>query len=85
MQLAADLGLVTTGGTFFDYGCGRGDDVAGLARAGVMAAAGTRTSDPMSRGQAQKSSTLGMWSMSFRIPRKGETQSSMPGSSRKGP
>ena len=36
-QLAADLGLVTTGSTFFDYGCGRGDDVAGLARAGVMA------------------------------------------------
>ena len=37
MQLATDLGLVTTGGTFFDYGCGRGDDVAGLVRAGVMA------------------------------------------------
>lgn len=37
MQLAADLGLVTTGGTFFDYGCGRGDDVAGLAQAGVVA------------------------------------------------
>ncbi len=37
MQLAADLGLVTTGSTFFDYGCGRGDDVASLARAGVMA------------------------------------------------
>ena len=37
VQLAADLGLVTTDGTFFDYGCGRGDDVAGLVRAGVMA------------------------------------------------
>ncbi|MXW60195.1 MAG: DNA phosphorothioation-associated putative methyltransferase [Acidimicrobiaceae bacterium] len=37
VQLAADLGLVTTGGTFFDYGCGHGDDVEGLARAGVTA------------------------------------------------
>lgn len=37
VQLAADLGLVTTESTFFDYGCGRGDDIAGLARAGVRA------------------------------------------------
>ncbi len=37
VQLAADLGLLTTGGTFFDYGCGRGDDMTALARAGVTA------------------------------------------------
>jgi len=37
IQLAADLGLVTAGSTLFDYGCGRGDDVNGLARAGVTA------------------------------------------------
>ncbi|MCQ3812168.1 MAG: DNA phosphorothioation-associated putative methyltransferase [Acidimicrobiia bacterium] len=37
VQLAADLGLVTTSSTFFDYGCGRGDDVASLVRAGVIA------------------------------------------------
>ena len=37
VQIAADLGLVTTGSTLFDYGCGRGGDVAGLARAGITA------------------------------------------------
>jgi DNA phosphorothioation-associated putative methyltransferase len=28
--------LLTTGTTFFDYGCGRGDDVAGLTAAGIV-------------------------------------------------
>lgn len=37
VRLAADLGLVAANGTFFDYGCGHGEDVAGLTRAGVHA------------------------------------------------
>lgn len=37
VRLATDLGLVTANGTFFDYGCGHGEDVAGLTRAGVHA------------------------------------------------
>lgn len=32
------LGLLDEGGTFFDYGCGRGDDVAALRAAGFRAA-----------------------------------------------
>ena len=37
VRLATDLGLVTADSTFFDYGCGHGEDVAGLASAGVFA------------------------------------------------
>jgi len=52
VQLAADLGLVATGGTFFDYGCGRGDDIAGLSRAGVAA----KGWDPHFKPDAKKTS-----------------------------
>ena len=38
VRLAVDLGLITTDSTFFDYGCGRGEDIAGLTAAGVPAA-----------------------------------------------
>ena len=37
VRLAADLGLITTERTFFDYGSGRGEDVAGLRAAGIHA------------------------------------------------
>ena len=37
MRLATDLRLITPDGTFFDYGCGRGEDVAGLVDSGVHA------------------------------------------------
>ena len=37
VRLATDLGLITKDRTFFDYGCGRGEDVAGLVAAGVRA------------------------------------------------
>ena len=37
VRLATDLRLITSDGTFFDYGCGRGEDVAGLVDSGVHA------------------------------------------------
>ena len=37
VRLSADLGLITADRTFFDYGSGRGEDVAGLRAAGVHA------------------------------------------------
>lgn len=37
VRLAADLGLITVDRTFFDYGSGRGEDVAGLRAAGIHA------------------------------------------------
>ncbi|MYB08804.1 MAG: DNA phosphorothioation-associated putative methyltransferase [Acidimicrobiia bacterium] len=52
VQLATDLGLVTTRSTLFDYGCGRGDDVAGLVRAGVTA----NGWDPHFKPDAEKTS-----------------------------
>ena len=35
VRIAAGLGLITVPGTFFDYGCGRGEDVDILAAAGM--------------------------------------------------
>ena len=46
VRLAADLGLITSDRTFFDYGCGRGEDVAGLQAAGVHAAGWDPHFDP---------------------------------------
>lgn len=37
VHLAVDLGLITTDSTFFDYGCGRGEDVTRMNAAGVQA------------------------------------------------
>ncbi len=37
VRLAVDLELIGADSTFFDYGCGRGEDVAGLADAGIHA------------------------------------------------
>ena len=37
VRLAIDLELIVADSTFFDYGCGRGEDVSGLADAGVHA------------------------------------------------
>jgi DNA phosphorothioation-associated putative methyltransferase len=37
VQLLIRHGLLSTGDTFFDYGCGRGDDVAGLLSIGIDA------------------------------------------------
>lgn len=37
VRLAVDLDLIAADSTFFDYGCGRGEDVAGLADAGIRA------------------------------------------------
>lgn len=37
VRLAVDLDLIGADSTFFDYGCGRGEDVAGLADAGIHA------------------------------------------------
>ena len=37
VRLAVDLELIAADSTFFDYGCGRGEDVAGLADAGIHA------------------------------------------------
>lgn len=37
VHLALELGLITAGSTFFDYGCGRGEDVTRMSAAGVQA------------------------------------------------
>lgn len=37
VRLAVDIGLVAADSTFFDYGCGYGEDVAGLRDAGLAA------------------------------------------------
>ena len=52
VRLAADLELITEGTSFFDYGCGRGEDVARLAAAGVRAAGW----DPHFNPEADKTS-----------------------------
>jgi DNA phosphorothioation-associated putative methyltransferase len=38
VRLAVDLGVIGPDSTFFDYGCGYGEDVAGLSAAGLVAA-----------------------------------------------
>lgn len=37
VRLAVDLGIIDADSTFFDYGCGYGEDIAGLTNAGLVA------------------------------------------------
>ena len=46
VRLAADLGLITIDSTVFDYGSGRGEDVAGLRAAGIQASGWDPHFDP---------------------------------------
>ena len=76
---ALDDGVLDPGGTVFDYGCGRGDDLHRLTALGIAAQDGTQSTGPAPHASPPTSSTSATSSTSSTTRPNGATPSPTPG------